>query len=372
VIPDRDKGAPRLIEWTGERCVPWAPDVPVIYEHFHRYLWAAQIVGGRRVLDLGSGEGFGAAILAQEASEVVGVDIDNAAVEHSQQGYADASLTFTQGSVTDLSMFEPQSFDAVVAFEVIEHVTEHEEVLAEIRRVLNTEGILIMSTPDRHVYSEEPGYQNPFHLRELSLEEFLSLIRTEFEHCKLYGQSTISGSQIAPIDGAATVSEEGPQDAPTSAQPDAESPSTNFFLARDGEEWRLASALSSRYLIAVASSAQLPATPPLSTLADAELWLVRHKEEQISGLRGDVDHLLGVSREQHEKIVALDGELAAAREDLVGARNELTRIEDSVSFQIVHSLSARFYQLVPRDSRAGRAVQATLRLIGRIVLRRGR
>ena len=37
----RRAAAPRLIEWTGERCVPWAPDVQVVYEHFHRYIWAA-------------------------------------------------------------------------------------------------------------------------------------------------------------------------------------------------------------------------------------------------------------------------------------------------------------------------------------------
>ncbi len=68
----RRAGAPRLIEWTGERCVPWSPDVQVVYEHLHRYLWAAQLVTGKRVLDLGSGEGFGASILADNASEVRG------------------------------------------------------------------------------------------------------------------------------------------------------------------------------------------------------------------------------------------------------------------------------------------------------------
>jgi SAM-dependent methyltransferase len=354
VIPQRNAGAPRLIEWTGERCVPWAPDVPVIYEHFHRYLWAAELVRGRRVLDLGSGEGFGSAILAQRASEVDGVDIDETAVEHSQRGYGGTGLTFTQGSVTDLSMFDAQSFDAVVAFEVIEHVAEHEQVLAEVRRVLREEGILIMSTPDRHRYSEEPGYQNPFHVRELSLQEFVALIGAQFRHCKLYGQSTISGSQITPLEEGETVSEE-PND---------------FFLARDGEEWRLASALAPRYLIAIASSAPLPVTPPLSTLSDPELWLVRHKEDQLSGVRADVEHLLTVTREQHEKIVALDADLAATREELAGARNALARIEESVTFQFVRSLSTRFYRVVPEDSAVGRFVQATLRLIGRVFLRR--
>ena len=54
-MPYRTAGAPRLIEATPERIVPWAPDAQVIYEHYHRYLWTQPLVAGRRVLDLGSG-----------------------------------------------------------------------------------------------------------------------------------------------------------------------------------------------------------------------------------------------------------------------------------------------------------------------------
>ena len=49
-MPARTSGAPRLIEATGERIVPWARDAQVIYEHLHRYLWAQPLVAGRRVL----------------------------------------------------------------------------------------------------------------------------------------------------------------------------------------------------------------------------------------------------------------------------------------------------------------------------------
>src|SRR5271156_3423482 len=90
----RRAGAPRLIDWTGERCVPWAPDVQVVYEHFHRYLWAAQLVTGRRVLDLGSGEGFGAALLSDAATEVVGIDIDETTVEHASLNWGSDRLSF--------------------------------------------------------------------------------------------------------------------------------------------------------------------------------------------------------------------------------------------------------------------------------------
>ncbi len=94
----RIPGAPRLIEWTGERCVPWTADASMAYEHYRRYAWAAQLVGGRRVLDLGSGEGFGAAILAETAAEVLGVDIDDDAVRHSRANYARSNLRFERAS----------------------------------------------------------------------------------------------------------------------------------------------------------------------------------------------------------------------------------------------------------------------------------
>src|ERR1700694_5890189 len=113
----RRAGAPRLSEWTGERCVPWAPDVQVVYEHFHRYLWAGRILAGRRVLDLASGEGFGAAILADAGASVVGLDVDEQTVNRSRLNYGGEKIEFYLGDALDLSRFDSESFDAVVAFE---------------------------------------------------------------------------------------------------------------------------------------------------------------------------------------------------------------------------------------------------------------
>src|SRR5580692_1533040 len=176
VSTNRRAAAPRLIDWTGERCVPWAPDVQVIYEHYHRYLWAARLVESRRVLDLGSGEGFGAAILAGSAQRVLGVDVDALTVEHSSLNYAGPNLKFELGTALDLSAYEEGSFDAVVAFEIIEHVRDHETVLAQITRLLSDEGILVISTPDRRMYSRASAQANPFHEHELGLDEFVELL----------------------------------------------------------------------------------------------------------------------------------------------------------------------------------------------------
>ena len=54
-------------------------------------------MSGRRVLDLGSGEGFGASILAETATEVVGLDIDERAVEHSRLNWGTSASPSLRG-----------------------------------------------------------------------------------------------------------------------------------------------------------------------------------------------------------------------------------------------------------------------------------
>ena len=44
-------------------------------EHLHRYMLARHLCRGRDVLDIASGEGYGAALLGQVASTVIGVEV---------------------------------------------------------------------------------------------------------------------------------------------------------------------------------------------------------------------------------------------------------------------------------------------------------
>jgi GT2 family glycosyltransferase/SAM-dependent methyltransferase len=288
----RRAAAPRLIDWTGERCVPWAPDVQVVYEHFHRYMWAAGLVEGRRVLDLGSGEGFGAALLSESAAHVVGVDVDELTVEHSRLNYASPKLEFEVGTAVDLSAFADGSFGAVVAFEIIEHVREHERVLAEVVRVLGDDGILVISTPDRRMYERARSEPNPFHERELALEEFLELLGASFPHVASWGQRTITGSHLNPLTPDAGGKGGG---------------ASEFFIERTGDEWRVAGAPAALYCVAIASKAPLPAVAASSTLGDCGLELVRAKERDTAAALAE-QRRLEAEKEQYS--AALDRETA--------------------------------------------------------------
>jgi GT2 family glycosyltransferase/SAM-dependent methyltransferase/glycosyltransferase involved in cell wall biosynthesis len=311
VIARRRAGAPRLIGWTGERCVPWAPDVQVVYEHLHRYLWASQIVGGRRVLDLGSGEGYGSAILAETAAHVIGLDVDDRAIEHSRLNYVgEGNLGFRVGSATDLSEFADGSFDAVVAFEVIEHVRDHDRMVAELGRVLVADGVLILSTPERRTYSELPGYENPFHVRELTLEELRALLGREFANTAVWAQHVVTGSVMAAIDPAVPSSDG--------------SASSQFFVERSGDEWSRASAPIPVYVVAVASNGRLPESATSSMLADCGLALMRETETEAAGasaaaeaLQAQLESARAGAENAHR---AHEAQLDGARADLENAR----------------------------------------------------
>ena len=277
----RRAGAPRLIDWTGERCVPWTPDVQVVYEHMHRYLWAATVVAGRRVLDLGSGEGFGASILTGgEETEVVGIDIDERTVEHAQLNWGGPRTSFKVGNALDLSEFEDGSFGAVVAFEVIEHLDEQERVLAEVARVLADDGVLIISTPDRRLYSDATGQVNPFHQHELTYEEFSALLEGPFPHVAVWGQRTITGSHLAALGSSAE-----------------ELSATEFFIERAGDEWRMASEPAALYLVALASKGALPDASSSSVLGDCDLELVRAAEKKA----GEAAKAIAVERDEGQE-----------------------------------------------------------------------
>jgi GT2 family glycosyltransferase/SAM-dependent methyltransferase len=429
----RRAGAPRLIEWTGERCVPWAPDVQVVYEHFHRYLWAARIVSGRRVLDLGSGEGFGAAILADTATHVVGIDVDERTIEHSRLNYGAADIEFHQGTALDLSVFADGSFGAVVAFEIIEHVREQEQVLAEVARVLADDGILVISTPDRRLYSEASHQHNPFHQRELGLEEFRELLGVRFPHVSAWGQRTITGShlnaleEVAPgPEGTAVPHESSKADVEDGANAEAGAGAgkaqdlPDFYIERTGEEWRLAGNPAALYIVAVASKSALPELTDTSTLADCDLALMRAKEREAIEARGETARVaderdavlqrtkelaLALEREQarkdrllREERARLQAELSQRDRDIVRGqedvvreqrraeelRGEITsrddeiaaakqlhrRTEESVTWQAFQRARGRLYGAIGERSLFARTLHMSLRLAGRVLIKR--
>lgn len=191
------------LQATGERLLAEEYNEYTI-EHLHRYAIALPLCEGKVVLDIASGEGYGGGLLANYAKRVIGVDISQEAVDHATAKYSRPNLEFRVGSA-DAIPVDSGSLDVVVSFETLEHHDKHEMMFAEIARVLRPGGLLIISTPDRRYFGG-----NPFHVKELDLEEFRSLVSKYFAHSGMYYQKTYFGSLLVPEDrysgaGAVTV-----------------------------------------------------------------------------------------------------------------------------------------------------------------------
>lgn len=179
------------LPFTGERFTPECVR-EIWYEHWHRYAFAAPVARGRRVLDAACGEGYGSALLAREASSVLGVDVDPASIAHARTRYGESgNLRFAEADVARLDHLPDASFDLIVSFETLEHLEAQEAMLDGFHRLLAPAGVLLVSTPDRRTYSDLTGFRNAHHVRELYREEFEALLASRFPARRLYGQKLL-------------------------------------------------------------------------------------------------------------------------------------------------------------------------------------
>ncbi len=182
------------LTFTGERFTPEVRGA-IGYEHWHRYVVAAPLAAGKRVLDAACGEGYGSFLMAQHAAHVVGIDVEPDAVAHARLRYARANLEYRAASVAALPL-AAGSVDLVVSFETIEHLAEQEQMLDEFRRVLAPGGALILSSPNRPVYNEDAGEANHFHVSELDRGELKSLLDRRFPQQAWHAQRVAAHSLL--------------------------------------------------------------------------------------------------------------------------------------------------------------------------------
>lgn len=188
-----------MAEFTGERVVPGEVDPDLWNEHAARYAFAARAAHGRRVLDAGCGAGYGAAELSREARGVLGIDVAAEAIEYAREHYAAANLRFERASCLEIPA-EDAAFDLVVAFEIIEHLSDWRGFLREVRRVLEPGGQFLVSTPNRLYYAEARAEQgpNPFHAHEFEFDEFREELAAVFPKVTLYLENHAAAIVFAP------------------------------------------------------------------------------------------------------------------------------------------------------------------------------
>lgn len=192
---DPSRPPPCALPSSEERFTPEMSGIIAI-EHLHRYAIAVQLIQGKDVLDIASGEGYGANLLANTAKSVTGVDISPEAIQHAKAKYRKHNLTFITGDCRQIPLPDA-SIDVVISFETVEHILEQEEFITETKRVLRPEGILLISTPNPDIYLKDAP-SNPFHLKEIKISQFLELLQSEYRHVSWAAQQLWMGSVIIP------------------------------------------------------------------------------------------------------------------------------------------------------------------------------
>lgn len=355
---DRPKTA---LAWTGERLVTGI-EGPIEDEHLHRYLLAREFCRGKDVLDVASGEGYGAALLAQTAERVIGVEVDSTSVDHASRAYRSANLCFIQGDATKLSL-ETRSVDVVVSFETIEHLSEHETFLSEVQRVLRPNGFLIISTPDMNVYSAAGTAPNPFHVRELTEAEFCAELRAAFCNVALLRQRAIIGSAILPDTAEFRTSE------------------TWVYEQRDSNTFESHRHLPrAPYLLAVASNAAMPGISEslyIRTVnltepnAEVQAELLRLQNLESAG-RERAEILTNERNQAHEQLnisarLARQQALVVRRvqQELQAAREEASRYKVAYTEACNLIIPLRMRRSLPEPlKRPLRALKRAIRLTG--------
>lgn len=170
--------------------VPEHHDARFVAQHLAAYAFTRQFVSGKRVLEVGFGEGYGANYLAETAREVVGVDLAPGNAPRAQATYPRPNLRFLHMEGTALH-FPDGAFDVVGSFQVIEHIPEAQipAYLAEIKRVLAPRGVACLSTLNL-AHNMKPGrpYEKLcYHEKEFTGPELEALLRQAFPRVELHG-----------------------------------------------------------------------------------------------------------------------------------------------------------------------------------------
>jgi SAM-dependent methyltransferase len=168
----------------GERTLPDVPEENYWFRrHLAVYEWIAVRCDGMHVVDLASGEGYGADVLARRAASVVGIEPNPEAYEHARLRYPRVAFR------RDIAETFAEPADAVVFLQTIEHVADPGAVLDNVRAQLRPGGVAYVSTPNvltlAPAGAERSG--NPWHVREYRPDEFRALCEAHFASVELLG-----------------------------------------------------------------------------------------------------------------------------------------------------------------------------------------
>ena len=161
---------------TAERVSREQSDNYVFQRSLLAYHKAAEMISGD-VLEIGTGEGYGAEVLAPHTTRYITID-----KTIPTNLYQEANVEFIEAAVPPIPA-ENNSFDYVVSFQVIEHIKRDFDFVREVHRVLKPGGKFIVTTPNAPMSLT----RNPWHVREYRAEELTNMLECSFSHVESLG-----------------------------------------------------------------------------------------------------------------------------------------------------------------------------------------
>jgi SAM-dependent methyltransferase len=166
---------------TGERPQQGVTPDSLLALHEAGYRAVLDRIGSGRILDVGCGQGFESARFLCPDRQVVGADYSSDAVSAAASTYAAQGLKVAQMNALDLGL-ATGSFDGACSSHLIEHFTDPEPHVVELARVIKSDGVVCILTPN-----EPADFENPFHLHLFTRHELRSMLERHFDDVWLGG-----------------------------------------------------------------------------------------------------------------------------------------------------------------------------------------
>ena len=154
-------------------------------QHLEEYVFSTIYCNGKKVLDLGSKDGYGAHIISRFSSHITLADYSEKFLGEAKRFYHYmCPVEFVWIDFNDV--FPEGKWDTIVALQIIEHVNDPDDLVKEIAEHLNKGGTLVFSVP--HMM---PDSLHKTLFDEKSIKKLISkyLTITEFYIQDFYGIS---------------------------------------------------------------------------------------------------------------------------------------------------------------------------------------
>ncbi len=317
--------------------------------------------------------GYGSALLAQDASSVIGFDYSEEAIEDARSNYGiSEKLEFRVGNLEEHDFSVP-ACDVVVLFEVIEHLKSPGPLLKKVADAIRPGGVFLFSTPNFRRHSREGERHNEHHHHDYREEDLSSILAPHFEHVVVLPQSVLIASSIGSEPQVADLGGVTTEDhmflvgvAPTShslmftvrsESNQIGSPpllSVKLREERTAKEAHKARAIESAAVVSRSAERVTRLESEIETLRRNEqraLAEAVHVAEQLANSRGElekansaVDQLRAQAERQNVRISAIEAKRKKAGSELAAQRAKYARLRNPPlsSFRVGGSLEAVF------------------------------